>query len=768
MSWFNRLASGARQLASSIIPQSVQRGLMDLGNLLINRVRPDQRLQALDEIVEYVRANYPPRPSFEDRESDSALRDFARVYTVDGIEGYDARSFLDSVRENITRILRNNRRTKVKLILKCYRKKLTIIGRWAIVPADFHSGKHVNLDGTDEDNIYTIMTERILEKMANFLFMGSGYTLYNIINLELHTVEYDPLRGETWLPLPKELDNKKAIINPKNKDNKCFLWCVLRALNPCEKNQERIDKKLKEKENTLNMDGIEYPVSLKDIDKFENQNPTISITVFGYEEKGVCPLRNSANTDREHNIILILIEEEGVNHYCLVKNVSRLLSSQVSNHKEKHHFCVRCLNAFWTHKSLNKHLEYCGKHEAVKINMPEKGTMLKFKNYHRGERVPFVIYADFESCIKSIHTCDLNPESSYTKQYQKHEPISFDYYIKCFNSKVYLPIRETSYTGKDADQVFLKYLEEHIKMIANIPKKKMIFGKKEEKQYEKETRSWICKGELNNDKFKDHCHFTGRYRGAAHNKCNLNYRKPNFTPVVFHNLSGYDSHLFIKNLGFSKGDIDCIPNNEEKYITFSKTIQVGTYPKEALDAEGYIFYEQKPIYHTIRFIDSFKFMATSLDRLVNNLPKDDFINLGLYYSGDKFNLVTRKGVYPYEYMDSLEKLKETKLPTKEAFYSRLNDGGISDEDYAHAQKVWRMFKMEYFKDYHELYNKVDVLLLAHVFENFTNICLENYELDPAHYYTAPGLAWDAALKVTGVNLELLSDIDMLLIVEKGF
>ena len=118
-------------------------------------------------------------------------------------------------------------------------------------------------------------------------------------------------------------------------------------------------------------------------------------------------------------------------------------------------------------------------------------------------------------------------------------------------------------------------------------------------------------------------------------------------------------------------------------------------------------------------------------------------------------------------MDSLEKLKETKLPPKEAFYSRLNDGGISDEDYAHAQKVWRMFKMEYYIDYHELYNKVDVLLLADVFENFRNICLENYELDPAHYYTAPGLAWHAALKVTGVNLELLSDIDMLLMVEKG-
>ena len=118
-------------------------------------------------------------------------------------------------------------------------------------------------------------------------------------------------------------------------------------------------------------------------------------------------------------------------------------------------------------------------------------------------------------------------------------------------------------------------------------------------------------------------------------------------------------------------------------------------------------------------------------------------------------------------MDSLEKLKETTLPPKEAFYSRLNVEGISDEDYAHAQKVWKTFKMEYFKDYHELYNKVDVLLLADVFENFRNICLKNYELDPAHYYTAPGLTWDAALKITGVNLELLSDIDMLLMVEKG-
>ena len=186
------------------------------------------------------------------------------------------------------------------------------------------------------------------------------------------------------------------------------MWCVLRALNPKGGHPERLDKKLMGKENTLNMERIDYPVSLKDINKFEKQNPTISITVFGYEGKSVYPLRNSDCNDREHNIILMLIEEGGVKHYCLVKDLSRLLSSQVSNHNGKHHFCDRCLNAFWCQESLNKHQEYCGNYEAIKIQMPKKETMLKFKNYHRSEKVSFVFYADFECLIKPIQLC--NPD----------------------------------------------------------------------------------------------------------------------------------------------------------------------------------------------------------------------------------------------------------------------------------------------------------------------------------------------------------------------
>ena len=201
--------------------------------------------------------------------------------------------------------------------------------------------------------------------------------------------------------------------------------------------------------------------------------------------------------------------------------------------------------------------------------MPKKDDILKFKNYYKGERIPFIFYADIESLIKSLQTCDPDPGKKYTKKYQKHEPISFSYYIKCFDDNVFEPVLRT-YTGLDAMQKFVEWLEEDIIEIANIPEVDMIFGKEEAARLNEETKCWICKGELNDDKVKDHCHFTGRYRGAAHNSCNLKYKRPNFTPVMLHNLSGYDSHLFIKNLGFTAGNIDCIPNNEENILVLLK------------------------------------------------------------------------------------------------------------------------------------------------------------------------------------------------------
>ena len=172
------------------------------------------------------------------------------------------------------------------------------------------------------------------------------------------------------------------------------------------------------------------------------------------------------------------------------------------------------------------------------------------------------------------------------------------------------------------------------------------------------------------------------------------------------------------------------------------------------------------MYFEIRFIDSFKFLQTSLANLVGNLKSDDFHNTKEIMK-ENIKLLTRKGVYPYDYVSSIEKLAEKQLPPKDQFYSKLNDEEITDEDYQHALNVWTTFRCKTIRDYHDLYLKSDVLLLADVFENFRKTCLKHYKLDPAHYYTSPGLAWDACLKETGQELELLHDYDMLMMFEKG-
>ena len=268
---------------------------------------------------------------------------------------------------------------------------------------------------------------------------------------------------------------------------------------------------------------------------------------------------------------------------------------------------------------------------------------------------------------------------------------------------------------------------------------------------------YACGLELKDDRVRDHCHLTGKYRGAAHSKCNLKMRTQTFVPVLFHNLEGYDSHLFIKSLGGGGGEINCIPKTDEKYISFSKNAVMGT----TIDIDGKE-YEKKL---EIRFLDSLKFTLKGLDGLVKGLAPDQFKHLEQELGTDE--LLEKKGVFPYEFMTGFDKFSAIGLPPKKDFYSKLNDSYITDEQYEHAKKVWQEFNCKTMRDYHDLYLKTDVLLLSDVMENYRNVCIKNYGLDPLWYYTAPGLAWDAALKISGVNLKLLTDADMYLMVETG-
>ena len=654
-------------------------------------------------------------------------------------------------------------RTKMKLILITVMMKTDLkTGETIEKEAQFHSTVETVLSSSSAEDAYKRMTQKSLQNMANFQRQGSNWRFKSIVALEIFKARYVPLRGSSYIPLPKTLTLKKAIINLKNKDNECFKWAVLRALHPTEKNAHRITNALKENQYSYNWGNIKFPTTVKDIDIFEKLNPSISINVFGYEQS-VFPLRISKRKQSYNNYInlLLLSDEKNNTHYCVIKSMSRLLSSQLSKHEKNVYICYYCLNHFGSEKVLNEHANLCKENEPVRVILPKKGTKLSFKNQNRLMKIPFVIYADFEAFTQPIDSCSPNSSASYTNKYQKHTPSGFSYYIKCFDDNIFSHkpiIYIKSSENENIGQIFVDSIEKSVRDFYK-PPKKMIFSKVDSKNFDNSINCWICKEELGEDRVRDHCHFTGKFRGAAHNECNMQFRRPKFVPIIFHNLSGYDNHLFIKNLGVSEGKISCIPNTDEKYISFTKQIIVD----EFTDKDDKLV----QVKQDLRFIDSFKFMNSSLNSLVNNLNKKQFKNTEKYSDTTGIDLLTRKGVYPYDYMNSLEKFSDEKLPPKESFYSRLNDEGITDEDYEHAQTVWNKFNLKTMKDYHNLYLKTDVLLLADVFESFRDVCMKNYDLDPAWYYTAPGLAWDAALKLTTVKLELLSDPEMLLMFESG-
>ena len=499
------------------------------------------------------------------------------------------------------------------------------------------------------------------------------------------------------------------------------------------------------------------------INKFERNN-NVSVNVFGYE-KDLYPLYISKH-ENDTRVDLLLISDGEKKHYCWIKNFNRLMSSRTEKSHNSMHYCRRCLNGFTRIEALTKHSEYCSQQDAQKIELPEPGTMLSFKNYSRKMRVPFVVYADFESFIKPIDTCQPNPNTSYTNKYQKHVPSSFCYYIKCFDDDLYsqAPVTFTAENeDDDVAQIFIDTLIENIKDIYKRFKfpKQMIFRRKEKELYDSATICHICEGELGNDRVRDHCHLTGKYRGAAHNSCNLSYKVPKFFPVLFHNLSNYDAHLFVKKLrGDDNERINCIPCNEERYISFSREVVVDKF----VNKEGKGSRRSNENYVFSIVLDLCLRVSTRYRRI---LSKEQCKNIGEFYKGRQLDLLLKKGTYPYDYVDGVERLNETELPPKHKFYSRLNDSGISDEDYEHAKTVWNEFGFKTFREYHDLYNLSDVLLLADVFENFRDVCCKNYGLDPAWYFTSPGLAWDAALKMTDVELELMSDYDMLLMVKHG-
>lgn len=536
----------------------------------------------------------------------------------------------------------------------------------------------------------------------------------------------------------------------------------------------------------FNFDGIEFPVSLKDVAKFEELNK-VSINVYGlellykngknfYEIIGplhFCKVRYSIHI----NLLLLSNQNNGsiVNyHYCYISDLSRLVSSQVSNHEHRKHFCDGCLQFFSTLNVLKQHMQNdCN---FIRNDFPSKNciidkfgnltpeNILKFENIQKKMKVPFVVYADFECVLKPIQNDITNDSQSYTLKKFEHIPHSFAYYIKCsFDDKA---TKFHLYRGNDCVTKFVKDLDDDIRSLYSKYLKEITpmskLTKVENEKFYKATHCHICqKIFINNlDKVKDHCHITGAFNGAAHSACNLHYQIPQFIPIVMHNLKNYDSHLFIKSLCLDSESIDVIPMNKEKYISFSKYLWV--------DKIQYKNGKTRDKYIKLRFIDSYQFLPSSLDNLSSILDDTQCLEIRKAYSNNlKFKNIRKKGVFPYSYIDDISKFNETNLPPAKLFYNELKDEHISNDEYQRAKEIWNIFQCQTLGDYSDIYLKSDVLLLADIFENYRSQCLRTYQLDPAHYFTAPGLSWDAMLLYTGVELELLTDPDMLHFFKKG-
>ncbi|XP_046387447.1 uncharacterized protein LOC124157025 [Ischnura elegans] len=682
-------------------------------------------------------------------EVQSAAKNRLKTYWVSGLdEGSDLITFLNNIRllviEKIKYVLESSP-VKINVLVKCnFSKEELTDERW-------FKTENVRIFETDNvDEIVEHLFAKLLKEKSEHQAKGSGWTLREISGLELRINKYRPLGGSTFIELPKRIYDTKSVINVKNNDIYCFKYAIYSkymAETAPRYLCSRVIKYIKDKnfETKYDWNCIKYPVILRDISKFEIKN-NISINVFGIDEKNnVYPLKVVDEELSDHRDLLYLVKENK-SHYCWIKSFNKLLHSQITKNHNSIYVCKRCFCHFHTHEKLEIHRLDCMKNAPSKIIMPgDDEKLLKFKNVGRAMRVPAIVVADFESILPKVQHCCSNDEHSYTCAIEKHEIMSFCFLLICTNNLKFEPI---SYRGRDAAKVFMNWIKEVAELVQNMYQNtvQMIALTQEEKQaFESAKYCHLCGEELGADRVQDHCHLTGKFRAALHSQCNLKFKMPKFLPVFFHNLSGYDAHFIVPNLGYDNKEINCIANSEEKYISFSKSI-------------GNNF--------SIRFVDTFRFMASTLSKLADNLPREKFIHTKRVY-GDKLNLVTRKGIFPYEYVDSWEKLEEKCLPPKEKFYSHINGETVSDDDYEFAQKIWFEFNCQTLGEYSDLYLKTDVTILSDIFENFRDVCMETYKLDPAWYYTSPGLAFDAMLKHTGVTLELMTDYDMLLMTENG-
>lgn len=576
----------------------------------------------------------------------------------------------------------------------------------------------------------------IIAKFDVFVQQGSGLTLHEILAYKLRTYKFIPLRGGAATNtksnlLPVHIRNKKACMRMLGCGDLCFVFSCLASMHPSSTTHPARSVQYEKYLNSLNLAGLEFPLPLSSVRRFEMQNTSISVNVLGLEGKHCVPLYRTRNTSTtvKHKVNLLLYK----NHYYLVRSMSRLLYDSTRQRHGKLHFCHSCLCSYSSKKKLRQHSYLCLQKQQ-RLHVPKKRKKIEFQNYRHMFKKHFVIYYDIESLL--------------TKEQGKHVPVSVCAFTKCSSNDEYSK-GPFVFTGQDCIQQFLAHLlkeEERIMDILQHINHPLKVSDHDEIRIREARYCEVCRVRftLYNPKYRDHNHLDNKsesnLRYVACNRCNLTYGQQNkcTIPVIAHNANKYDMHFIIQHL----------PGQKTKLLARnSETLIAARYGQR------------------LQFIDSINFMNGSLDSLVQLLPTNDVDRYTSTIIGTREDLqwlLRRKGVFPYDYLDDYDKLYQREMPRIEHFYNSLRNEPLSEDDYRHFVEVWNSFECETMQDYMELYLITDTMLLAAVVERYRQSTLEHFQLDPMHYVTAPSLCFDAMLKITGVQLDLLPSVDQYL------
>ena len=607
------------------------------------------------------------------------------------------------------------------------------------------------LMGDDINNFLNRAKVYIRAQIDAYERLGSGWIYDHFQCSHIEVAKYDPLSAAGTVIIPEEIKKMRSVLNINSQDNRCFIYCLIARLWPVKKHVGRYTKYL-DKVDMIKLGNVSFPVKISDIVHIEELNQ-LSISVFEWnvEEKSAIPLKHGSGNGTQ--VDLLYIQDDDTSHYLLIKDFNAFMRHRTKNHNSMF-YCRKCLHGFTMKVSLENHTERCkqGVNQIVKMPLP---GFIEFKAHNKQERKLFVVYFDWESLTVPIQGCSKNPKQSAIEKYQKHVPCSFSIVTKS-EFKNYK--EETIvYCNENPDNVTQTFIKELSRIHADMMKcyeenqYPIDMSEEDEVNFLTSKHCHICQRTLDwshpiNYPVRDHDHTkkTSNFRGAAHNFCNINFfERTKKVPAFCHNLKGYDLNLFLLDLVKTVEKTEVIPENIEKF--------------KAIITENYIF------------LDSFAFLSTSLDKLAENLTStglESFSRLQKEFP-EHYEVLSKKGIYFYDYASSFSVFSEKKLPPKSAFYNQMKQEDISDKDYERALDCYHITGCKTLLDYMLLYVKTDAVLLCDIFENFRSLCMEYYNLDPCHFFSLPAFTWDAMLKMTDAKLEYITDIDQYTFLEES-